>query len=317
MAFKTENIDKEVFIKTDNSNRIVNFCNTIIARNQWAAIIGDTGSGKTEILKHLRTYLKGFPDRYIVTDIPVFFSAQPRTGAVMKELIRSIDPDVHIPGNIETKYRVLRNALVQAHIKGKKVVILFEESQNLSHNMMRELKMLHEIEGMGKSNLFSMVMFLKNDNKFQEIFKTREIGKRVLVEKMKLLADKEIIQIASDRFGMQFHDSSSKSEFIQSTGGYPATIKHIAQTLWATPGFTGNVSKAILASSRITQFKTELKEGGISNREIRIYLKQAKGIEASVGFINEVINGKRKGKVAEQILEVTQDLIDQRKEQAV
>jgi type II secretory pathway predicted ATPase ExeA len=312
-----ENIDKEIFIKTDNSNRIINFCNTIIARNQWASIIGEPGSGKTEIKRHLLTYLKGFPDRYIVSEIPVFHSAQPRTGAIMKELIRAIDPDVHIPGNIETKYRVLRNALVKAHTSNKKVVIVFEESQNLSHNMMRELKMLHEIEGMGKSNLFAMIMFLKTDVRFEEIFKTREIGKRVILEKMNLLTDKEIIQIATDRFGLQFLDGSSKSEFIQSTGGYPATIKHIAQTLWALPGFSGKVSKIILASSRITQFKTELKENGITNREIRIYLKQTKGMDASLGVINESINGKRKGKTADAILEVTQELINIKRAHAV
>lgn len=312
-----ENIDKEIFVKTDNSNRIINFCNTIIARNQWAGIIGDTGSGKTEIKKHLLTYLRGFPDRYIVAEIPVFFSAQPRTGAIMKELIRAIDPDVHIPGNIETKYRVLRNSLVRAHTSNKKVVIVFEESQNLSHNMMRELKMLHEIEGMGKSNLFAMIMFLKHDLKFEEVFKTREIGNRVLVDKMRLLSDKEIIQIATERFGLQFMDGSSKSEFIQSTGGFPAKIKHIAQTLWALPGFTGKISKAILASSRITQFKTEMKERGISIREIRVFLKQTRGIDASVGFINEAINGKRNGKMADAIKEVTQELIEIKKAQAV
>ncbi|AVQ10694.1 AAA domain protein [Leptospira santarosai] len=176
----------DVFVRTKNSNRILNFCTSIAEKNQWTAIIGQPGSGKTEIKRELLRVLRGLPDKYIVVEIPVFQSAGPRTAAIMKELIKTIDPDIHVPAGIESKYRVLRSVLVNAYIAKKKIVMIFEESQNLSHNMMRELKMLHEIEGMGKSNLFSMIMFLKTSPRFEEVFKTREIGKRVIVENMQL-----------------------------------------------------------------------------------------------------------------------------------
>ncbi|EKN89816.1 AAA domain protein [Leptospira interrogans str. 2003000735] len=303
----------EVFVRTKNSNRILNFCTSIADKNQWTAIIGQPGSGKTEIKKEFLRLLRGLPDKYIVVEIPVFQSAQPRTAAIMKELIKSIDPDIHVPGSIEFKYRVLRSVLVNAHESKKKVVMVFEESQNLSHNMMRELKMLHEIEGMGRSNLFSMIMFLKTSPKFEEVFKTREIGKRVLVENMQLPTSSEALEIAQKRFGLTFQDAAAKSDFLQATGEYPASIKHLAQTLWKQPGFNGKVSKSLLISTKITAFKEAMIEFGISNRVIKAYFKRVKNKEISLGAINESINFKRNGTMAEEIRAVAGEMLEEAK----
>ncbi|WP_061235732.1 ATP-binding protein [Leptospira weilii] len=303
----------EVFVRTKNSNRILNFCTSIADKNQWTAIIGQPGSGKTEIKKELLRVLRGLPDKYIVVEIPVFQSAQPRTAAIMKELIKTINPDIHVPGSIESKYRVLRSVLVDAHDAKKKVVMIFEESQNLSHNMMRELKMLHEIEGMGRSNLFSMIMFLKTSPKFEEVFKTREIGKRVLVENMQLPTASEALEIAQKRFGLTFLDAAAKSDFLQATGEYPASIKHLAQTLWKQPGFNGKVSKSLLISTKITAFKEALLEFGVSNRVIKEYFKRVKKKDISLGVINESINFKRNSSVAEEIRSVAGHLLEDAK----
>ncbi|WP_017851994.1 ATP-binding protein [Leptospira interrogans serovar Szwajizak] len=303
----------EVFVRTKNSNRILNFCTSIADKNQWTAVIGQPGSGKTEIKKEFLRLLRGLPDKYIVVEIPVFQSAQPRTAAIMKELIKSIDPDIHVPGSIESKYRVLRSVLVNAHESKKKVVMVFEESQNLSHNMMRELKMLHEIEGMGRSNLFSMIMFLKTSPKFEEVFKTREIGKRVLVENMQLPTSSEALEIAQKRFGLTFQDAAAKSDFLQATGEYPASIKHLAQTLWKQPGFNGKVSKSLLISTKITAFKEAMIEFGISNRVIKAYFKRVKNKDISIGAINESINFKRNGSMAEEIRAVAGEMLEEAK----
>ncbi|WP_016759381.1 ATP-binding protein [Leptospira weilii] len=304
----------EVFVRTKNSTRILNFCTNIAEKNQWTAIIGQPGSGKTEIKKELLRVLRGLPDKYIVVEVPVFYSIQPRTAAIMKELIKSINPDVHVPGSIESKYRLLRSVLVEALTAKKKVVMVFEESQNLSHNMMRELKMLHEIEGMGRSNLFSMIMFLKTSPKFEEVFKTREIGKRVLVENMQLPTTTEAFEIAEKRFALSFQDQSARSEFLQATGEYPATIKHIAQTLWAQPGFTGKVTKAILHASKISAFKEALSEYGITNREIKAYFKRTRNEDVALGVVSESINHKRNGKVAEEIRKAAEEMLSASKE---
>ncbi|EMO79188.1 AAA domain protein [Leptospira kirschneri str. 200801774] len=303
----------EIFVRTKNSNRILNFCTSIADKNQWTAIIGQPGSGKTEIKKELLRVLRGLPDKYIVVEIPVFQSVQPRTAAVMKQLIKSVDPDIHVPGSIESKYIVLRSVLASAYLAKKKVVIIFEESQNLSHNMMRELKMLHEIEGMGRANLFSMIMFLKTSPKFEEVFKTREIGKRVLVENMQLPTSSEALEIAQKKFGLTFQDAAAKSDFLQATGEYPASIKHLAQTLWKQPGFTGKVSKSLLISTKITAFKEALLEYGVSNRVIKEYFKRVKNKDVSVGAINESLNYKRNNNMAEEIRTVAGQMLEEAK----
>ncbi len=310
-----EKIDEltDVFVRTKNSNRILNFCTSIAEKNQWTAIIGQPGSGKTEIKRELLRVFRGLPDKYIVVEIPVFQSAGPRTAAIMKELIKAIDPDIHVPAGIESKYRVLRSVLVNAYIAKKKVVMIFEESQNLSHNMMRELKMLHEIEGMGRSNLFSMIMFLKTSPRFEEVFQTREIGKRVLVESMQLPTASEALEIAQNRFGLNFQDAAAKSDFLQATGEYPASIKHLAQTLWTQPGFNGRVTKSLLISTKITAFKQALVEFGVSNRVIKEYFKRVKKKDVSVGLINESINHKRNGSTADEIRAVAGQMLEDAK----
>nr|WP_236715254.1 ATP-binding protein [Leptospira interrogans] len=279
------------------------------------AVIGQAGVGKSETKKELMRKLKTSSE-YIVLEIPVFYSVQPRSAAIMKELIREIDQDVHIPGSIESKYRLLRSVLADAVHKGKKVVMVFEESHNLSHNKMRELKLIHEIEAMGKTHLFSMVMFLKSTPQFEEIFRTREIGKRVLVNEMDLPSATEAIEIAEKRFSLSFKDESVKEDFLETTGEYPAAIKHLAQSLWILPDFTGQISKATLTAVKAKAFKDALFEYKISNRMIQRYIKKEIREELSVGFINESINHKRNGSKAEAVRELASKLLSEAKDEA-
>ncbi|EMO84325.1 ATP-binding protein [Leptospira santarosai] len=313
---KEENAEcQDVFIETKNSKRLLKFCTDNIKRNQWCAVVGQAGSGKSEVKKELMRKLKEKPNEYIVLEVPVFHSVQPRSAAIMKELIRAINPDVHVPGSIESKYRLLRNVLADAVAKKFKVVMIFEESHNLSHNMMRELKLIHEIEAMGKTHLFSMVMFIKSSPVFEEIFKTREIGKRILVEEMDLPTQEEAIEIAEGRFNLSFKDESVKTEFLEITGEYPASIKHLALSLWLLPDFNGQVSKNSFLTLRARAFKDALGEFNISNRKIQTYIKKNTKNEMSLGFINESINYKRNGSRAEAVREIASKMLNDAREE--
>ncbi|MDV6237834.1 ATP-binding protein [Leptospira ellisii] len=306
---------KDVFVETKNAKRVLKFCKNVINRNQWAVVTGKPGVGKSEIRKELIRQLEN-NKKNIVIEVPVFHSVQPRSSAIMKEMIRAINPDVHVPGAIESKYKLLRSVLVDALDSGNKVVIVFEESHNLSHNMMRELKLIHEIEAMGKTHLFAMVMFLQATPQFGEIFRTREIGKRVLLEEMDLPSPEESIEIAEKRFNLSFKDDYAKSDFLDTTGDYPASIKHLAQSLWLLPEFNGVVTRSSLTTLKAKAFKEALLEYKISNRMIMRYIKKETKEEISVGYINEALNHKRNGTKAEAVREYASKLLNEVKDEA-
>ncbi|WP_078125722.1 ATP-binding protein [Leptospira alexanderi] len=306
---------EDVFVETKNAKRVLKFCKDVIKRNQWAVVTGKAGAGKSEIRKELLRQLRKSKSN-IVLEVPVFHSVQPRSAAIMKEIIRTINPDVHVPGSIESKYRLLRSVLTDALDSGHKVVIVFEESHNLSHNMMRELKLIHEIEAMGKTHLFAMVMFLQATPRFGEIFRTREIGKRVLVEEMNLPTSEEAIEIAEKRFNLSFKDDSAKSDFLETTGEYPASIKHLAQSLWLLPDFNGVVTRTTLTTLKAQAFKEALLEHKISNRMIQRFIKREIKEDLSVGFINESLNHKRNGSKADAVRDLASKLLNDAREEA-
>ncbi|MCE9499596.1 MAG: ATP-binding protein, partial [Leptospira sp.] len=153
--------------------------------HDWLVNLGQPGIGKSSIYKELIKFWSSYPNRFVVIQTKSFRLIQTRTNVLMKRMIKAINPDEHAPGDIETRYEVLRNCLVDAHQKKKKVILLFDEAQDLNGITFRELKKLHELSGMGKKHLFSIVMFAKNINGFENLFANRELGHRLRVVNMK------------------------------------------------------------------------------------------------------------------------------------
>lgn len=194
------------------------------------------------------------------------------------------------------------------------MILLFDEAQDLNTVTFRELKKLHELNGMGKKNLFSIIMFAKSTVGFESVFNNRELGHRIWVESMKQTKPKEIFQIAEECFELKFKDTKdgnqAKSKFLEVIDGYPVTIEHIAGLLYRIPGFDGNVTVEAMRKSSFLKHKIDMEYYKITQREIRDYLK-AKGTPVSLGAINNTLNGVKSDERVESSL---REIIAQKQE---
>lgn len=308
--------DNGVFIKTKNAVRIINFATNMIRKNEWAVVIGEPGSGKSAIRKELVTVLESDP-KFKVIEIPGFVAGTSRAGAIMKLMIQEIDPDTKVPGSLETKYATLRSVLSTAASYNWKVAVVFEETQHLTHTTMRELKLLHEIEGMGQRHLFSMVMFLQDIKRFTRIFESREIGHRVNIQKMRLLEANEVIQIAEERYNMKFQDDQAKEVFVKVTYGFPVSVEHWVKRLCDYKDFDGVITSDALTGVKIDSIRDGLKEHKITNRDIRDYMRENGYKDVSIAFINESLNGKRHGETPDEVLQSAMGVIEERRRKVV
>lgn len=274
-----------MFIETENAKRTLNFCNSIIKKNQWGMIYGDAGIGKTSIKNELFKRLK--EDKTQVVKLNSLYSTPMSIGVIISSLLTELLPGEKIPRDINVRQAVLQNALARKISENKRVTVVVEEAQNLHPNVIRDLKILHEMQTMGQENLFSILFFGKPSVRFDMLVAHREIRDRISMRQMTLPLDEEVVLIAEECFKLKFDSADIKAKFVDVTKKFPVTIKAVANTLWRLDGFDGVVTVENLKAADVASLKSELKELKITNREL------AKEFDVSVGKLNEVINGNR------------------------
>ena len=113
-------------------------------------ITGEIGSGKTTLIKKL---LSGLDDSLILAKIF-------HTKINEVELLQSILEELGIECKSENKIELLsalRNYLVTQFSRNKKVVLIVDEAQNLSQEVLEELRLLSGLEG-AKEKLFHIIL---------------------------------------------------------------------------------------------------------------------------------------------------------------
>jgi type II secretory pathway predicted ATPase ExeA len=119
-------------------------------RRGFISISGEIGTGKTTLLNYLQTILD--PK---VRKIFIF-----QTHITFEELLEQILRDLKLPivdRNKISMTRKLKRFLLKAFERQENVAILIDEAQNLSNEVLEELRMLSNIET-GEAKLFQMVL---------------------------------------------------------------------------------------------------------------------------------------------------------------
>lgn len=107
----------------------------------FVLLTGEVGTGKTTVCRRL---LDQLPDN---TDIA--FILNPRLS--VEELLAALCDELHIPyqeGNVSVKVFVdrINDYLLEAHAKGRKTVLIIEEAQNLSGDVLEQIRLLTNLE---------------------------------------------------------------------------------------------------------------------------------------------------------------------------
>jgi general secretion pathway protein A len=132
--------DPAFFFVTPSQQEIISsLIYGIYERKGFISITGEVGTGKTTILHYLQTILD--------PKVKVVFIVQ--THITFIQLLKEVLTDLKLPFGNETKSamtRQLNTYLKQTVENGENLVIIIDEAQNLSRDVLEELRMLSNLE---------------------------------------------------------------------------------------------------------------------------------------------------------------------------
>lgn len=262
-------------VETQNVKKAKSQITKAVKHNEWVSIVAEVGSGKTHLYNHLLDFWQSRPDKFIVHEMKAFISYKSKVPSMMKELIQKVNPDANIPGFPEARYRVLKDALIEADAAGKKVILLIDECQDLSVDSFRDLKKVHEIAGNGKSHLFTIAMFGKLTPRYNTILSTRELGYRMTRVFYEELSNEDLILIAESRFGLSFKGEKAKLRFCSGLRSRtPLGVQDFAHVLEGLPSYEGKVTDELIMEYATFGWKLELRLRGSSQKEAAAFLSK-------------------------------------------
>jgi len=147
---------KGVNLKTSDSTRIQRVAGLAIKGNEMVSIVGKRGSGKSHMVKEA---LKKSNVRQVV----VRSSDKLRLliGDIERAMILDLSEETPKRGG-EIRARQLRRILGEASQK-EKIVLTIEEAHRLHGMTLRALKTLREMDWMGETELFAVVLIGQSD----------------------------------------------------------------------------------------------------------------------------------------------------------
>jgi hypothetical protein len=310
-------VEGHVFLTTPSIEKIISELNRAVEKNEWIALFGDYGTGKTEIKNYLISEWERRKDRFAVIQFPTFRSDASRINKIMKWMLEQLTPDAHIPADIELKAERLRTALMRAHNAKRRVVLVLEDVGSIHEHTFRELKKVHELTGLAQKNLFSILMFGNESRTTRAVLRGDEIGLRCRSLVTPELQPEEMVTFAEKRFGLSFakgrEGQQVKGYFTRNVKRTPLAIKAIAERLFMLKGFSGEINMAGLIRAKVLEarlIKERTSLYGITSVDIQNELAK-KGVKTSDSTIRHVLNdkGNYKEGLVEEIFTAAENLI--------
>jgi general secretion pathway protein A len=238
----------------------------------FVEITGEVGTGKTTLC---RAFLENLDDNTVAAYI-----FNPRLGP--KQLIRTINDELGIQCDTEnTKDLIdkLNAFLMRQKSEGKKVILLIDEAQNLSRNILEQLRLLSNLET-SKEKLLQIILVGQPElSDILDSHELRQLGQRITLRyyltplNFKETVDyiKFRINIAARNAGIQF-DRSAFSHIYKYSGGIPRVINIACDRALLTAfGLSRHKISGSIARASIK----ELKSRGTQNRTDLIYGNKA------------------------------------------
>lgn len=153
----------------------------MITHAQITVVTGEIGAGKTTLLRHMLRQMPAGVTVGLVSNI------QAGKGELLHWILMALDQDFRPDEPYVALFRRLQDVIIDAYAAGNRVVLVFDEAQNFSVEMLEELRMLSNINA-EKNDLLQIVL----------------VGQPQL---RALIARPELIQFAQ-RIGADFHLSA-------------------------------------------------------------------------------------------------------------
>lgn len=123
----------------------------IFSRAPITVVTGEIGSGKTTLIQHL---LKNTPPS---VTIGLISNAQGGRGELLQWVLNALSVEVPNDASYVQKFQRLQDFLIAEYAEERRVVLIFDEAQNLSVEGLEELRMLTNINA-NKDELIQLIL---------------------------------------------------------------------------------------------------------------------------------------------------------------
>lgn len=138
----------------------------IMSRAPITLITGQVGCGKTTLLQKLLTGIEAD------AVIGLISNAQGSRGELIQWVLHALDVEFDPSSGYVSQFRALQDFLLETYAAGKRVILIFDEAQNLSEDSLEELRMLTNINS-NKDELIQLV--LVGQNELRDMIKRPEL----------------------------------------------------------------------------------------------------------------------------------------------
>lgn len=138
----------------------------ILSRAPITLVTGSVGCGKTTLLRHLLRNMEG------ESIIGLISNAQGGRGDLIQWVLHSLGVSFDPNAGYVSQFQVLQDFLIETYAAGNRVILIFDEAQNLSMDSLEELRMLTNINS-NKDELIQLV--LVGQNELREVIKKPEL----------------------------------------------------------------------------------------------------------------------------------------------
>jgi type II secretory pathway predicted ATPase ExeA len=138
----------------------------IMSRAPITMITGAVGCGKTTLLRQLLKHIEADSVVGLVSN------AQGGRGELIQWVLHALGVPFDSDEGYVGQFQVLQDFLIKTYAEGRRVVLIFDEAQNLSQDSLEELRMLTNINS-NKDELIQLV--LVGQNELREMIKRPEL----------------------------------------------------------------------------------------------------------------------------------------------
>lgn len=114
-------------------------------------LTGEIGSGKTTLVHH---FIDGLDDQ---VTIGMISNARPGVNDVLRRVCAALSLDLEKDLDSSDLFAVIQTFLLAQHAKGKRVLLVIDEAQNLNRNALEDLRMLTNINA-GRDEVLQLLL---------------------------------------------------------------------------------------------------------------------------------------------------------------
>lgn len=138
----------------------------ILSRAPITLVTGAVGCGKTTLLRQLLKQIEAD------SVIGLISNAQGDRGDLIQWVLHSLGISFDPEEGYVSQFQLLQDFLIKTYAEGRRVILIFDEAQNLSQDSLEELRMLTNINS-NKDELIQLV--LVGQNELREMIKRPEL----------------------------------------------------------------------------------------------------------------------------------------------